>query len=197
MKILITISSSSASSSMAMEGAELSMEKKTEGDSLWQVPHTQTLRNPPAVPSTPPLPFILPSHRGFVPYRARFRLPLTLHPLKLPSLCNGTRGGGGGFWVGWSQGSMAGDGTAETLEHTPTWVVAVVCTVIVFISLAVERSLHYLGKARLLHLVYPTYSLFFVVCWSKHVVFVWVLLDCLVSTRTIFRFLHSLWFFEY
>ncbi|XP_042451433.1 MLO-like protein 13 isoform X1 [Zingiber officinale] len=41
---------------------------------------------------------------------------------------------------------MAGDGTTETLEQTPTWVVAVVCTVIVFISLAVERSLHYLGK---------------------------------------------------
>ncbi|KAK3231219.1 hypothetical protein Dsin_003100 [Dipteronia sinensis] len=33
-----------------------------------------------------------------------------------------------------------------TLEYTPTWVVAVVCTVIVAISLAVERLLHYLGK---------------------------------------------------
>lgn len=172
----------SSSSSMAIEGAELSMEKKTEADSLWHVSHTQTIRNPPAVPSTPPLPFILPSHRRFVPYRARFWLPLTLRPLKLPSLCNGARGGGGGCWVGWSQGSMAGDGTADTLEQTPTWVVAVVCTVIVFISLVVERSLHYLGKARLLHSVYPTYSLFFVVCWSKHVLFVWVPLDCLVST---------------
>ncbi|XP_050203502.1 MLO-like protein 1 [Mercurialis annua] len=33
-----------------------------------------------------------------------------------------------------------------TLEYTPTWVVAVVCSVIVIISLAVERFLHYLGK---------------------------------------------------
>ncbi|CAL1404747.1 unnamed protein product [Linum trigynum] len=33
-----------------------------------------------------------------------------------------------------------------TLEFTPTWVVAVVCTFIVVISLAVERLLHYLGK---------------------------------------------------
>ncbi|KAI9161231.1 hypothetical protein LWI28_015619 [Acer negundo] len=33
-----------------------------------------------------------------------------------------------------------------TLEYTPTWVVAVVCTVIIVISLAVERLLHYLGK---------------------------------------------------
>lgn len=40
---------------------------------------------------------------------------------------------------------MAGGGT--TLEYTPTWVVAVVCTVIVIISLSVERLLHYLGKA--------------------------------------------------
>ncbi|KAK0596460.1 hypothetical protein LWI29_015874 [Acer saccharum] len=43
---------------------------------------------------------------------------------------------------------MAEGGT--TLEYTPTWVVAVVCTVIVVISLAVERLLHYLGKACLM-----------------------------------------------
>ncbi|KAG5530308.1 hypothetical protein RHGRI_025304 [Rhododendron griersonianum] len=41
---------------------------------------------------------------------------------------------------------MAGGGEATTLEYTPTWVVALVCTVIVSISLAVERILHYLGK---------------------------------------------------
>ena len=40
---------------------------------------------------------------------------------------------------------MAGGGT--TLEYTPTWVVALVCTVIVLISLIVERILHYTGKA--------------------------------------------------
>ncbi|XP_020109537.1 MLO-like protein 13 isoform X1 [Ananas comosus] len=34
----------------------------------------------------------------------------------------------------------------DTLEYEPTWVVAAVCTVIVVISLAVERFIHYLGK---------------------------------------------------
>ncbi|KAF3780195.1 hypothetical protein EJ110_NYTH39815 [Nymphaea thermarum] len=33
-----------------------------------------------------------------------------------------------------------------SLEYTPTWIVAVVCSVIVFISLTLERILHYLGK---------------------------------------------------
>lgn len=44
---------------------------------------------------------------------------------------------------------MSGGGEAEgegTLEFTPTWVVAVVCTVIVAISLAAERLLHFTGK---------------------------------------------------
>ncbi|GKV47255.1 hypothetical protein SLEP1_g54171 [Rubroshorea leprosula] len=40
---------------------------------------------------------------------------------------------------------MAGEEEWETLEYTPTWVVAGVCTVIVAISLAAERLLHYLG----------------------------------------------------
>uniref|UniRef100_A0A6M2F4H8 MLO-like protein n=1 Tax=Populus davidiana TaxID=266767 RepID=A0A6M2F4H8_9ROSI len=39
---------------------------------------------------------------------------------------------------------MAEGGT--TLEYTPTWVVAAVCSVIVLISLLVERFLHLLGK---------------------------------------------------
>ncbi|GMY34080.1 mlo-like protein 13 [Fagus crenata] len=33
-----------------------------------------------------------------------------------------------------------------SLEYTPTWVVAIVCSVIVLISLIVERALHQLGK---------------------------------------------------
>ncbi|XP_071742462.1 MLO-like protein 1 [Rutidosis leptorrhynchoides] len=43
---------------------------------------------------------------------------------------------------------MAGGGEGEgtSLEFTPTWVVAAVCTVIVGISLAVERLLHFTGK---------------------------------------------------
>lgn len=43
---------------------------------------------------------------------------------------------------------MSGGGSEEgtTLEYTPTWVVAAVCTVIVAISLGVERLLHFLGK---------------------------------------------------
>ncbi|EFH38534.1 hypothetical protein ARALYDRAFT_920972 [Arabidopsis lyrata subsp. lyrata] len=39
---------------------------------------------------------------------------------------------------------MAGGGT--TLEYTPTWVVALVCSVIVSISFGVERLLHRAGK---------------------------------------------------
>ncbi|QCE16933.1 mlo protein [Vigna unguiculata] len=42
---------------------------------------------------------------------------------------------------------MSGGGEeGETLEFTPTWVVAAVCTVIVAISLAAERFLHFGGK---------------------------------------------------
>ncbi|XP_022719936.1 MLO-like protein 1 isoform X2 [Durio zibethinus] len=39
-----------------------------------------------------------------------------------------------------------GGGEGATLEYTPTWVVAAVCTVIVAISLAMERLLHYVGN---------------------------------------------------
>ncbi|KAK4483031.1 hypothetical protein RD792_010207 [Penstemon davidsonii] len=42
--------------------------------------------------------------------------------------------------------SGGGEGEGTTLEFTPTWVVAAVCTVIVGISLAVERLFHYTGK---------------------------------------------------
>ncbi|XP_073100006.1 MLO-like protein 15 isoform X1 [Elaeis guineensis] len=43
---------------------------------------------------------------------------------------------------------MAGGDKKEelTLEQTPTWIVAVVCSIIVIISLVVERLLHLLGK---------------------------------------------------
>ncbi|GAB2226367.1 hypothetical protein Droror1_Dr00022171 [Drosera rotundifolia] len=41
---------------------------------------------------------------------------------------------------------MKEGGGGTTLEYTPTWVVAVVCTVIIGISLAVERVLHWAGK---------------------------------------------------
>ncbi|KAJ0013913.1 hypothetical protein Pint_20803 [Pistacia integerrima] len=40
----------------------------------------------------------------------------------------------------------AGGSEEETLEYTPTWVVAGVCTVIVAISLGVVRLLHFLGN---------------------------------------------------
>ncbi|KAI4353936.1 hypothetical protein L6164_002855 [Bauhinia variegata] len=39
-----------------------------------------------------------------------------------------------------------GEGDGETLEFTPTWVVAAVCPVIVALSLIAERFLHYGGK---------------------------------------------------
>ncbi|PON87463.1 Mlo-related protein [Trema orientale] len=41
---------------------------------------------------------------------------------------------------------MSGGGEGESLEYTPTWIVAAVCSVIVAISLAAERLLHYLGQ---------------------------------------------------
>ncbi|KAL8482657.1 hypothetical protein ACS0TY_025628 [Phlomoides rotata] len=41
-------------------------------------------------------------------------------------------------------GSSSGEGVS--IEYTPTWVLALVCTVIVSISFAVERLLHYTGK---------------------------------------------------
>lgn len=41
---------------------------------------------------------------------------------------------------------MSGGGEGSTLEFTPTWVVAAVCTVIVAISLAAERLIHFTGK---------------------------------------------------
>lgn len=46
---------------------------------------------------------------------------------------------------------MAGGGGGEGLSllYTPTWVVALVCTVIVAISLVVERLLHYAGKVKI------------------------------------------------
>ncbi|TVU39832.1 hypothetical protein EJB05_13272, partial [Eragrostis curvula] len=43
-------------------------------------------------------------------------------------------------------GAKAGDEPTITLEHTPTWIVAAVCSVIVLISLLFERMLHRLGK---------------------------------------------------
>lgn len=42
-------------------------------------------------------------------------------------------------------GGGGGEGDSS-LEFTPTWVVAGVCTVIVALSLAVERLIHYGGK---------------------------------------------------
>ncbi|TVU36241.1 hypothetical protein EJB05_18166, partial [Eragrostis curvula] len=39
-----------------------------------------------------------------------------------------------------------GEAAAAALEFTPTWIVAAVCSLIVLISLAAERCLHYLGK---------------------------------------------------
>ncbi|KAH7681170.1 mlo protein [Dioscorea alata] len=39
-----------------------------------------------------------------------------------------------------------GESEGLSLQYTPTWIVALVCSVIVIISLFVERLLHYLGK---------------------------------------------------
>uniref|UniRef100_A0ACD5WIL3 Uncharacterized protein n=1 Tax=Avena sativa TaxID=4498 RepID=A0ACD5WIL3_AVESA len=57
--------------------------------------------------------------------------------------------GGARFWGVTGMGGAAGWETvpkADALEFTPTWIVAGVCSLIVFISLAAERCLHYIGK---------------------------------------------------
>lgn len=41
---------------------------------------------------------------------------------------------------------MAGGGEQKSLEQTPTWAVAAVCTVFVVASLLVERVLKYMGN---------------------------------------------------
>jgi hypothetical protein len=43
---------------------------------------------------------------------------------------------------------MGEEEEVQSLALTPTWVVAAVCLIIVAISLAAERLLHRLGKAR-------------------------------------------------
>jgi len=47
---------------------------------------------------------------------------------------------------------MAEEELNGSLEYTPTWIVAVVCSIIVFISLCAERALHCLGKVN--HLIF-------------------------------------------
>ncbi|KAL0422168.1 UNVERIFIED_CONTAM: MLO-like protein 13 [Sesamum latifolium] len=42
--------------------------------------------------------------------------------------------------------TMAGGESGRSFEYTPTWVVAVVCFIIVYISVLAERGLHKLGK---------------------------------------------------
>jgi mlo protein len=48
----------------------------------------------------------------------------------------------------WLAGEGKGGAGQITLEYTPTWIAAAVCSVIVVISLLLERMLHRLGKVR-------------------------------------------------
>lgn len=50
---------------------------------------------------------------------------------------------------------MAGDTSEGTrqLDQTPTWAVAGVCTIIIIISIALEKLLHKLGKVFMLILL--------------------------------------------
>lgn len=41
---------------------------------------------------------------------------------------------------------MAGGGGGRTLEETPTWAVAVVCFVLVAVSIVIEHVIHLIGK---------------------------------------------------
>jgi mlo protein len=43
---------------------------------------------------------------------------------------------------------MAGEDEQKSLEQTPTWAVAAVCTVFVVASLVVERLIKYLGNVK-------------------------------------------------
>lgn len=54
----------------------------------------------------------------------------------------------------------------ESLEYTPTWIVAVICSIIVFISLCVERALHKLGLVSLIIMIYIEFiwNFWFVLC---------------------------------
>ncbi|CAM6105161.1 unnamed protein product [Calypogeia fissa] len=53
---------------------------------------------------------------------------------------------------------MTSDGDKESLTHTPTWAVAVVCVIIVVVSLLVERGIHVLGKLFLRNKQKPLYE---------------------------------------
>jgi hypothetical protein len=46
---------------------------------------------------------------------------------------------------------MASGEMEKSLEQTPTWAVALVCTVFVVASLLVERGLHNLGQVPIMH----------------------------------------------
>lgn len=62
---------------------------------------------------------------------------------------------------------MSGGGGDEgtSLEFTPTWIVALVCTVIVAISLLVERIIHYGGKVNYKNFLDFCYMLVFIVIY--------------------------------
>ncbi|KAJ1279586.1 hypothetical protein BS78_04G166100 [Paspalum vaginatum] len=70
--------------------------------------------------------------------RLRVTVVLFLQSSRVPPLTAAAMAGGGA--------TAAGDAPEITLEHTPTWIVASVCSVIVVISLLFERLLHRLGK---------------------------------------------------
>ena len=56
---------------------------------------------------------------------------------------------------------------AYTLEQTPTWAVAAVCTVIVFVSVLVERLIHSLGHVRFLEIVILAFKFIAALCLSR------------------------------
>ncbi|XP_044511924.1 MLO-like protein 9 isoform X2 [Mangifera indica] len=53
---------------------------------------------------------------------------------------------GGGGEGGGGEGGGGGSGTSRELDHTPTWAVALVVSVIVVISIMLEQILHLLGR---------------------------------------------------
>lgn len=55
---------------------------------------------------------------------------------------------------GKSLGAPASDGTTRELDQTPTWAVAGVCAIMIFISIALEKLLHKVGTVCLFFFIF-------------------------------------------
>lgn len=65
---------------------------------------------------------------------------------------------------------MAGGGGGRSLEQTPTWAVAVVCFVLVAVSIVIEHILHLIGKVLI---PYPISPQELIDCFLKNLSQIW------------------------